>query len=239
MPDTLSTRLGAIAAQDVREVTRKDAEYGSSWKERGGAGAFFVWVRKYDRMVIQLKKFHYDVFEAVKADQRKDGLIDDIRDCRRYLLLWEDELQQLGYLPGHVAKESGLQALVAEVQAVPEAGPGYLRDEVRAFAVMLEQHLRTLPVEDDKSPLYLASNVCVEADHLFVMEKARTRGDINTRIGGAPAPGQLEYQVMTIAERLLRYVVRLSLLPRRSVVERALDYHLLTSAGGDDDATGG
>lgn len=41
-------------------------------------------------------KFGWDIFKAAIEDQRKEGLIDDIRDLRTYLMLVEAELQVRG-----------------------------------------------------------------------------------------------------------------------------------------------
>jgi hypothetical protein len=38
----------------------------------------------------------YDIFAGAQADERPEGLIDDIRDLRRYLLLVEAELRSRG-----------------------------------------------------------------------------------------------------------------------------------------------
>lgn len=81
-----------VAAQDVVELQRKDAEYGGSWKRRGGVGAFMMLARKWDRLEQQVTQHGYDVFAAAEADARDEGVLDDIRDLRRYLLLVEAEL---------------------------------------------------------------------------------------------------------------------------------------------------
>lgn len=84
--------LAPVSNGDVVEAINKDTEYGASWKKRGGTGAFHVMWRKVDRIEEQVKKHGYDIFEAVATDPRKEGVIDDIRDLRRYLLLLEAEL---------------------------------------------------------------------------------------------------------------------------------------------------
>ena len=58
--------------------------------------------RKWDRLEMRLSKdikggakgnaSPYDIFAHVLADQRPEGVIDDIRDLRRYLILVEAEL---------------------------------------------------------------------------------------------------------------------------------------------------
>lgn len=83
--------LPGVAAEDVRELQRKDAEYGGSWLKRGGTGAFHMLARKIDRLEEQAKRFNYNVLAAIEADQRPEGILDDIRDLRRYLMLVECE----------------------------------------------------------------------------------------------------------------------------------------------------
>lgn len=38
----------------------------------------------------------YDIFDAIERDERSEGIIDDIRDLRRYLLLVEAEMMARG-----------------------------------------------------------------------------------------------------------------------------------------------
>jgi len=88
-----------FAKDAVIGVTRRDAEslerafqsYGNSWKRRGGVGAFMMLARKWDRLENQAQRFSYDIFAAIATDQRPEGIIDDIRDLRRYLVLVEAE----------------------------------------------------------------------------------------------------------------------------------------------------
>lgn len=92
------THLDQIAALDVQGLRKAAESYGDSWKRRGGANAYFMLVRKIDRMENQCEKFHYDIFEAISADRRAEGLIDDIRDLRRYLMLVESEMIERGII---------------------------------------------------------------------------------------------------------------------------------------------
>ena len=48
--------------------------------------------RKWDRIENQVNDSNYDIFLALEEDGRQEGLIDDIRDLRRYLLLVEAEM---------------------------------------------------------------------------------------------------------------------------------------------------
>lgn len=88
---SFSERLGLLAKTDVACLLKKDAEYGSSWKKRGGVGAFMMLARKIDRLEEQAKKNGWDIFSCIEKDQRPEGILDDIRDLRRYLLLVESE----------------------------------------------------------------------------------------------------------------------------------------------------
>lgn len=92
--------LQAVADEDVRGLTRVQSSYGNSWKQRGGIGAFMMLARKWDRMDKRVSRSvggaaPYDIFQHVLLDQRAEGVIDDIRDLRRYLLLVESELRVL------------------------------------------------------------------------------------------------------------------------------------------------
>lgn len=87
-----------LAKQDVDGLATAEKSYGDSWKQRGGVGAFMMLARKWDRIENQVKTQKYDVFEAVTANPDKAGIIDDIRDLRRYLLLVESEMVRTGVL---------------------------------------------------------------------------------------------------------------------------------------------
>ena len=90
-------KLDNVAAHDVKELKRKDEEYGSSWKKRGGVGAFMMLSRKWDRIEKQMEDNGYDIFKLIKEQndaRKKDGFLDDIRDLRRYLMLVEAEMIQ-------------------------------------------------------------------------------------------------------------------------------------------------
>lgn len=107
------TVLQDIANRDVSTLVKKDTEYGSSWKKRGGVGAFMMLARKWDRLETQVTRpgldSKYDVFDAIGQDEgtltppageaiaRKpappsESVLETIRDLRRYLLLVESEI---------------------------------------------------------------------------------------------------------------------------------------------------
>jgi hypothetical protein len=92
--------LEAVALADVSGLKEAEKSYGNSWKKRGGANSFFMLCRKFDRIERQVEKFHHDIFTAVLLDTRAEGIIDDIRDLRRYLMLVEAELLARGALLG-------------------------------------------------------------------------------------------------------------------------------------------
>lgn len=80
------------AFADIRSLAKAHLSYGTSWKNRGGVGAFMMLARKWDRLENAVKKSGYDIFKAVEGDKRAEGIMDDIRDLRRYLLLVEAEV---------------------------------------------------------------------------------------------------------------------------------------------------
>ena len=49
--------------------------------------------RKWDRLEKQVSEQSYDVFQAAANDGREEGILDDIRDLRRYLFLVEAEVR--------------------------------------------------------------------------------------------------------------------------------------------------
>ena len=50
--------------------------------------------RKWDRLEKQVKEANYDVFQAVVDDPREEGILDDIKDLRRYLALVETHMRE-------------------------------------------------------------------------------------------------------------------------------------------------
>lgn len=80
-----------VAEKDVEELCIAEQSYGDSWKKRGGVGAFMMLARKWDRLEKQVNECNYDIFAAILTDNRPEGVIDDIRDLRRYLMLVEAE----------------------------------------------------------------------------------------------------------------------------------------------------
>lgn len=98
-PRSLGERLDALVVDDVRGLVKAESKYGQSWRKRGGCEAFFNLSRKMDRIEVAAAKAGHDIFKAVHMNPAgdgtiggKDGLLDDIRDLRRYLLLVEDHV---------------------------------------------------------------------------------------------------------------------------------------------------
>ena len=84
------TNLTKLCLSDVDGLVKAAESYGTSWRNRGGVGAFMMLARKWDRLENQVRKYNFDIFEAMIEDTRTEGIIDDIRDLRRYLLLVEE-----------------------------------------------------------------------------------------------------------------------------------------------------
>ena len=78
-----------LANTDVAKLKQAQESYGDSWRSRGGVGAFMMLARKWDRIENQVRKDGYDVFKTIYDDPSDSGILDDIRDLRRYLLLVE------------------------------------------------------------------------------------------------------------------------------------------------------
>jgi hypothetical protein len=76
-----------LAQADLLNLIDSQQTYGDSWKRRGGVGAFMMLARKFDRIEQQSKTESWDIFKAAQTFNGETGLIDDIRDLRRYLLL--------------------------------------------------------------------------------------------------------------------------------------------------------
>ena len=90
----LTKKLRDITNRDIEVLCQKEKDYQGSWKKRGGVGAFMMLARKWDRIEAHLESegVNWDIFEAIRKDKRTEGVLDDVRDLRRYLLLIETEL---------------------------------------------------------------------------------------------------------------------------------------------------
>ena len=83
-----------LTESDIECLAKAEESYGDSWKKRGGIGAFMMLARKWDRLENKTNEYGWDIFEAIQDDNRPEGILDDIRDLRRYLLLVEEEMQE-------------------------------------------------------------------------------------------------------------------------------------------------
>lgn len=95
----------AITQKDVEGLTKAETSYGDSWKKRGGVGAYMMLARKWDRLEEATKKAGWNIFVAIEKDRRAEGIMDDIRDLRRYLTLVEGEMMAQGVIVSEVPKE--------------------------------------------------------------------------------------------------------------------------------------
>ena len=86
------TRAMCLGIEDADELHKAEKSYGDSWKQRGGVGAFMMAARKWDRIEKQVLGHNYDIFSAMDEDRRPEGILDDIRDLRRYLFLIDAEM---------------------------------------------------------------------------------------------------------------------------------------------------
>jgi hypothetical protein len=90
-------QLEHIAGCDASGLRKAAQSYGNSWKSRGGIGAYMMLARKWDRMENRVRRLGWDIFRAIATDQRGEGVIDDVRDLRRYLMLVEAEMVARGF----------------------------------------------------------------------------------------------------------------------------------------------
>ena len=90
--------LKVITKKLVEFVNDKDTQYGSSWRKRGGAGAFMVIARKWDRIeqACENEPVKYDIFNVFESDDRKETILDDCLDLVGYLLILVEHMVELG-----------------------------------------------------------------------------------------------------------------------------------------------
>lgn len=82
-----------ISAEDWTSLDKAEQDYGDSWRKRGGVGAFMMLARKWDRIENQVVEKGWDIFKSIEQDIRPEGILDDIKDLRRYLLLVEAHMR--------------------------------------------------------------------------------------------------------------------------------------------------
>ena len=108
--------LDGVAQADVKKLKTAQKSYGNSWKKRGGVSAFMMLSRKWDRLEIQTEQHGYDIFKAIEEDQRAEGILDDLKDLRQYLMLVEADIQcrQVVEPSGGYVKVEMTEAAIAE-----------------------------------------------------------------------------------------------------------------------------
>ena len=141
--------LRDLTTKDVTVLEEKGKSYGSSWRKRGGVGAFMMLARKWDRIENQMEAAGYDIFEPVRKEMvagTTDGLLDDIRDLRRYLLLVEGHVMNSMTMPrpsehGHpygtmedLSRTGVLQGRTPKFEEEGEPGPGYVNQDPDALS---------------------------------------------------------------------------------------------------------
>jgi hypothetical protein len=110
-------RLAALAKRDVDRIRQKEKSYGNSWKRRGGISAFMMLARKWDRIEQRITRriepaagapgaSRDNIFEHIAADRRAEGVLDDIGDLRRFLLLLEAEMAARGKVKIGTARDN-------------------------------------------------------------------------------------------------------------------------------------
>lgn len=82
-----------IQAADRAVLLQKRAQYGASWKRRGGTGAYHVGIRHADRIEAIAARHGCDLWAALDSTPADgdESMLNAIGDLRRYLLLWEGE----------------------------------------------------------------------------------------------------------------------------------------------------
>lgn len=104
-PGSFLARLQEVADNDAAVLVAKDRDYGSSWRKRGGMGAFMMLARKWDRIESILGRAWENPEEGLRAERydlfaflefNPGDVLDDVRDLRRYLLLVEEYLVSEG-----------------------------------------------------------------------------------------------------------------------------------------------
>lgn len=105
-------RMLQMAGELIALAEKKDAEYGSAWKRRGGQGAFFQGIaRKWDRLETQLRDAGYNIFDVTVEAEVTESLDETMRDLVNYLLL---TLETREGIRAEIAKEVQRRGQVAQ-----------------------------------------------------------------------------------------------------------------------------
>jgi hypothetical protein len=79
----------------VALAKQKDGEYGASWCKRGGIGAWFTTVRKFDRLVTQVTQKGKNIWDVSDDINSTEALEETIKDGINYLLLILEKRQAI------------------------------------------------------------------------------------------------------------------------------------------------
>lgn len=148
------TRVPTIAQDDAQSLQVSEREYGSSWKQRGGVGAFMMLARKWDRIENALRPSKddksraagypdvatWDVLGALHSDSREEGILDDIRDLRRYLMLVEAEYLETRKLAPDTEMEN-----MRKFNERLDAGPAGYPHSIDSPSVFIDYTKETIP----------------------------------------------------------------------------------------------
>jgi hypothetical protein len=144
-----------VAVNDVIFLQEREKLYGSSWKKRGGVGAFMMLARKWDRLENILKEpvfrpgigsaGSYDIFQFIHLNPA--NVLDDVRDLRRYLLLVEAEMVHRGHVHIDKPSEPG-PAESRGISGVLQAKTQSQRDTVSGIAGSSDDSSRRVAASD-------------------------------------------------------------------------------------------
>ncbi len=150
--DGLEAALTKVAQQDIEGILVAEDEYDRSWCRRGGQGAFFTLARALDRLPVLVARQpkagdRYDIFQhCIESDGT--GVLDSVRDLRRYLLLVESELVRRGHkLPlqrHNVQKPTELKILLLASEKAVSIPEGTSKDPVCGRVVAIDFGVRTV-----------------------------------------------------------------------------------------------
>lgn len=161
-----SHRLKFITEELVKFVNDKDIQYGSSWRKRGGAGAFMVIARKWDRIEQACEKetAKYDIFNVFKEEDRRETILDDCLDLVGYLLILVEHMIEIGHVTR--IKELNMSFVSSDHRGVPESSGmenpfGYIEGEdqdptsARYHPDQFDDPRLPKNQEEDMSPIHL------------------------------------------------------------------------------------
>src|SRR5262245_47876527 len=177
--------LEQVTEEDLAEIRRKESTYEGSWKKRGGIGAFFVSIRKVDRLEHIVAQHGYDVFKALEADTTgADGsALAELRDLRRYLTLIESEmLARLRHSQSQTRRTlENLQDLMRQPVTIgidrgEELRPGTPEDggQHARHILRLQDGLKVTDIDEDNITYYVAAGPVTGSDFdIFIVDRPR------------------------------------------------------------------